>query len=42
VAAYPEMHPQATNIEDDLKNFERKVKAGADRIKALGIVVRAF
>jgi methylenetetrahydrofolate reductase (NADPH) len=30
VAAYPEMHPQATNFEDDLKNFERKVKAGAD------------
>ncbi len=30
VAAYPEMHPQATNFEDHLKNFERKVKAGAD------------
>lgn len=30
VAAYPEMHPQATSFEDDLKNFERKVKAGAD------------
>lgn len=30
VAAYPEMHPQAQNIEADLKNFIRKVKAGAD------------
>lgn len=30
VAAYPEMHPQAPSLEDDLKNFERKVKAGAD------------
>ena len=30
VAAYPEMHPQAPSFEDDLKNFERKVKAGAD------------
>jgi methylenetetrahydrofolate reductase (NADPH) len=30
VAAYPEYHPQARNAEDDLANFERKVKAGAD------------
>jgi methylenetetrahydrofolate reductase (NADPH) len=30
VAAYPEMHPQARSPQDDLKNFERKVKAGAD------------
>ncbi|CAD5106419.1 methylenetetrahydrofolate reductase [NAD(P)H] [Zestomonas carbonaria] len=30
VAAYPEMHPQARNLEDDLANFVRKVKAGAD------------
>ena len=30
VAAYPEMHPQATSFEQDLKNFVRKVKAGAD------------
>ncbi len=30
VAAYPEYHPQARNSEDDLANFERKVKAGAD------------
>lgn len=30
VAAYPEMHPQATCFEEDLRNFERKVKAGAD------------
>ncbi|MCA6063128.1 methylenetetrahydrofolate reductase [NAD(P)H] [Thalassolituus marinus] len=30
VAAYPEMHPQATSFEKDLENFVRKVKAGAD------------
>ena len=30
VAAYPEMHPQAPNIEADLKNFKRKVEAGAN------------
>lgn len=30
VAAYPEMHPQASNFEKDLQNFVRKVKAGAD------------
>ncbi|MDF1764133.1 MAG: methylenetetrahydrofolate reductase [NAD(P)H] [Oleibacter sp.] len=30
VAAYPEMHPQATNFERDLQNFANKVKAGAD------------
>jgi methylenetetrahydrofolate reductase (NADPH) len=30
VAAYPEYHPQARSPEDDLANFERKVKAGAD------------
>jgi len=30
VAAYPEMHPQATSPQEDLKNFARKVKAGAD------------
>ncbi|MEN0106540.1 MAG: methylenetetrahydrofolate reductase [NAD(P)H] [Pseudomonas sp.] len=30
VAAYPEMHPQARNFEDDLANFVRKAKAGAD------------
>jgi methylenetetrahydrofolate reductase (NADPH) len=30
VAAYPEMHPQARNFEDDLANFARKAKAGAD------------
>ncbi|MFT6692279.1 MAG: methylenetetrahydrofolate reductase (NADPH) [Colwellia sp.] len=30
MAAYPEMHPQPSNFEDDLKNSEPKVKAGAD------------
>lgn len=30
VAAYPEMHPQATNFEADVQNFVRKVKAGAN------------
>ena len=30
VAAYPEMHPQATSPEQDLDNFIRKVEAGAD------------
>ena len=30
VAAYPEYHPQAKNAQDDLKNFKRKVEAGAD------------
>ena len=29
VAAYPEMHPQARNFEDDLLNFARKANAGA-------------
>lgn len=30
VAAYPEFHPQATNADTDLRNFKRKVEAGAD------------
>jgi methylenetetrahydrofolate reductase (NADPH) len=30
VAAYPEMHPQAKSPQDDVKNFARKVKAGAN------------
>lgn len=30
VAAYPEWHPQARSPRDDLQNFVRKVKAGAD------------
>lgn len=29
IAAYPEMHPQARNFEDDLRNFVRKANAGA-------------
>lgn len=30
VAAYPEVHPQARSFEDDLANFVRKAKAGAN------------
>ena len=30
VAAYPEMHPQASSPEHDLANFKRKVDAGAN------------
>ena len=30
VAAYPEVHPQAFNMEVDLANFQRKVNAGAN------------
>ncbi|MGZ8136044.1 MAG: methylenetetrahydrofolate reductase [NAD(P)H] [Methylococcaceae bacterium] len=30
VAAYPEVHPQSTSAAEDLKNFKRKVSAGAD------------
>lgn len=30
VAAYPEVHPQAPNAIEDLKNFKRKVEAGAN------------
>lgn len=30
VAAYPEYHPQARNAQEDLKNFKRKVEAGAN------------
>lgn len=30
VAAYPEWHPQARSPQDDLENFARKVKAGAN------------
>jgi methylenetetrahydrofolate reductase (NADPH) len=29
IAAYPEMHPRAASVEDDLKYFKRKVEAGA-------------
>ena len=30
VAAYPEMHPQATDAKTDFEHFRRKVEAGAD------------
>nr|WP_236253955.1 methylenetetrahydrofolate reductase [NAD(P)H] [Entomomonas asaccharolytica] len=30
VAAYPEIHPQALNMEQDLKHFVNKIKAGAN------------
>jgi methylenetetrahydrofolate reductase (NADPH) len=30
VAAYPEIHPQSVNAEEDFKNFKRKVDAGAN------------
>ena len=30
VAAYPEIHPQAKNAQDDLANFKRKADAGAN------------
>jgi methylenetetrahydrofolate reductase (NADH) len=30
VAAYPEVHPQSSNALADLRNFKRKVEAGAD------------
>ncbi len=30
VAAYPEIHPQATTAQSDLDNFQRKVEAGAN------------
>ena len=30
VAAYPEVHPQAKSAQDDLANFVRKMKAGAN------------
>jgi methylenetetrahydrofolate reductase (NADPH) len=30
VAAYPEMHPQANNMNTDIQHFVNKIKAGAD------------
>jgi methylenetetrahydrofolate reductase (NADPH) len=30
VAAYPEYHPQSRSAQEDLRNFKRKVDAGAD------------
>ena len=30
VAAYPEVHPQARSPQDDMQNFARKIKAGAN------------
>ncbi len=32
VAAYPEVHPQAQNAQEDFVNFKRKVDAGADAV----------
>lgn len=32
VASYPEYHPQADSAQDDLRNFKRKVDAGADSV----------
>jgi methylenetetrahydrofolate reductase (NADPH) len=32
VAAYPEVHPQASNAKEDFKNFKRKVDAGANSV----------
>ncbi|MEQ1558958.1 MAG: methylenetetrahydrofolate reductase [NAD(P)H] [Methyloglobulus sp.] len=32
VAAYPEVHPQATSAAEDFKNFKRKVEAGANAV----------
>jgi len=30
VACYPEFHPQARSAEEDTRNFQRKIEAGAD------------
>lgn len=30
VACYPEFHPQARSAEEDIRNFQRKIDAGAD------------
>ena len=37
VAAYPEIHPQASDAETDLLNFKRKVDAGAN-----GVITQYF
>jgi methylenetetrahydrofolate reductase (NADPH) len=32
VASYPEYHPQSSSAQEDLRNFKRKVEAGADSV----------
>ena len=37
VACYPEYHPQTRNADDEIRNFKRKVDAGADGARALAV-----
>ncbi|MBA4142539.1 MAG: methylenetetrahydrofolate reductase [NAD(P)H] [Nitrosospira sp.] len=32
VASYPEYHPQASSAQEDLRNFKRKIEAGANSV----------